>query len=329
MAWNGSGTYTRTNGTNTGAETWQDDAAAGTKILSSRHDTHDEDLATAINACITQNNESKPTADFAPNASATYDLGTASLKWQDLHLSGAATIAGNLVTSKGSDVASATALALGTDGNYFDVTGTTTITSINTVGIGTVVKLHFDDSLTLTHNATDLILPGGANILTNAGDEAEFVEYATGDWRCLNYQKSKLWVIKSADESVNSSTTLQDDDDLQITLAANSDYEIEYMIFVQSASTTPDFKFQFTEPDGVYRGVGVTSAVTSVQIFDESTAATAFSLDANAIEFMKGTIVIETAGAGGVFKLEWAQDTSDATATTVKKGSSLKAVKLA
>jgi hypothetical protein len=37
--------------------------------------------------------------------------------------------------SKGADVASATALALGTDGNYFDVTGTTTITSIGTTGI--------------------------------------------------------------------------------------------------------------------------------------------------------------------------------------------------
>ena len=41
--------------------------------------------------------------------------------------------------SKGSDVASAGALTLGTDGNYFDITGTTTITSIATLGIGTVV----------------------------------------------------------------------------------------------------------------------------------------------------------------------------------------------
>lgn len=92
--------------------------------------------------------------------------------------------------SKGVDVASASALTLGTDGNYFDITGTTAITSISAISVGTVVKLHFDGILTLTHHATDLILPSGANITTAAGDEAEFIEYATGDWRCLNYTKA-------------------------------------------------------------------------------------------------------------------------------------------
>jgi hypothetical protein len=92
--------------------------------------------------------------------------------------------------SKGADVASANALTLGTDGNYFDITGTTAITSIGTLAAGTVVKLHFDGALTLTHHATDLILPGAANITTAAGDEAEFIEYATGDWRCTSYTKA-------------------------------------------------------------------------------------------------------------------------------------------
>ena len=91
--------------------------------------------------------------------------------------------------TKGADVASAATLTLG-DGNYFDITGTTAITAIATKGVGTVVKLHFDAALTLTHNATDLVLPGGENITTAAGDEAEFVEYATGDWRCTNYQEA-------------------------------------------------------------------------------------------------------------------------------------------
>lgn len=90
--------------------------------------------------------------------------------------------------SKGADVASAAALALGTDGNSFDITGTTTITSINTIAVGTYVMLQFDAALTLTHNATDLILPGNANITTAAGDIATFYEYATGDWRCVSYQ---------------------------------------------------------------------------------------------------------------------------------------------
>ena len=103
--------------------------------------------------------------------------------------------------AKGANIASATALTLGTDGNYFDVTGTTTINSINSVSIGTVIKLHFDDVLTLTHNATDLILPGGANITTAAGDEAEFVEYATGDWRCTYYQRANGLPVESVESS--------------------------------------------------------------------------------------------------------------------------------
>lgn len=92
--------------------------------------------------------------------------------------------------SKGSDVASANALVLGSDGNYFDITGVTAILSIGTIGIGTVVILHFDGILTLTHNATDLIMPSGANITTAAGDEAMFVEYDTDDWRCISYTRA-------------------------------------------------------------------------------------------------------------------------------------------
>ena len=93
--------------------------------------------------------------------------------------------------SKGADVASATALVLLTDGNYFDVTGTVTITSFNTTGgPGTQIKLHFIAACTLTHHATDLKLPGGANITTAAGDTAEFIEYAAGDYICTSYTRA-------------------------------------------------------------------------------------------------------------------------------------------
>ena len=88
--------------------------------------------------------------------------------------------------TKGADIASGSALPTPTDGNYNDVTGVLPITSIDTSGvIGTVIKRHFDDVLVLTHHATNLILPGGRNITTYAGYEAEFIEYATGGWRML------------------------------------------------------------------------------------------------------------------------------------------------
>jgi hypothetical protein len=152
---------------------------------------------TVLSSAILNDGSVKMIADFSPNATDTYDLGTAALKWEDLHLNGAATVGGSvhlddgiLFLDKGADVASAGALTLGSDGNYFDITGTTTITSIATKGIGTIVHLHFDGALTLTHDAADLVLPGAADITTAAGDEATFIEYATGDWRCINYQKA-------------------------------------------------------------------------------------------------------------------------------------------
>ncbi len=88
--------------------------------------------------------------------------------------------------SKGADIASASALAPGNDGNYHDVTGTTDIDSINSVGIGTIRRFHFNGSLTINHDVTDLVLPEGQNIDVKAGDELTFIEYQSGDWRLLS-----------------------------------------------------------------------------------------------------------------------------------------------
>ena len=59
--------------------------------------------------------------------------------------------------------------------------------------------------MTLTHDSTDLVLPGGANITTAANDEAEFIEYASGDYRCTSYTKATggpvLIVNNSIDET--------------------------------------------------------------------------------------------------------------------------------
>jgi len=105
-----------------------------------------------------------------------------------------------LLGEKGADVVSEAALfttaSFPTDGDYFDVTGTTSITSIITSGqVGKEVTLHFDGVLTLTHHATDLILPYGLNITTMAGDEITFREYATGDWRLTGQSRPSTSVI--------------------------------------------------------------------------------------------------------------------------------------
>jgi hypothetical protein len=114
----------------------------------------------------------------------------------------------NLDFTKGADIVSATALALGTDGNYFDITGTTTITSIGTWNVGDIVRLHFDGVLTLTHHATNLVLPGGQDIKTAAGDEFTFIEYAAGTWRCLNYQPATGTILRGQGTDIASASPL-------------------------------------------------------------------------------------------------------------------------
>lgn len=73
--------------------------------------------------------------------------------------------------TKGADIASATSMALGTDGNYFDITGTTTIATITGVS-GTEITLQTDGAVQFTDSAT--LDMGGANITSAAGDRFKF-----------------------------------------------------------------------------------------------------------------------------------------------------------
>lgn len=98
-----------------------------------------------------------------------------------------ATVRADLATV-GADIASATTTDLGAvAGSFHHITGTTTITGFGTVSAGICKHLTFDGALTLTHHATSLTLPGGANITTVAGDCAEFVSEGSGNWRCTYY----------------------------------------------------------------------------------------------------------------------------------------------
>lgn len=93
--------------------------------------------------------------------------------------------------AKGADIASATTTDIGAaTGNYVNVTGTTTITGLGTVQAGTRRIVNFTGALTLTHNATSLILPTAANITTAAGDTAVFVSLGSGNWKCVSYDRA-------------------------------------------------------------------------------------------------------------------------------------------
>lgn len=56
--------YVRTDGTRTGGTTWQDARDASVKIRADAHDTHDSDVATALNNRLMKDGGNKPTADI-------------------------------------------------------------------------------------------------------------------------------------------------------------------------------------------------------------------------------------------------------------------------
>jgi hypothetical protein len=91
------------------------------------------------------------------------------------------------------DLASATTTDLGTVTANVRITGTTTITAFGTAASGITRKLRFAGALTLTHNATSLILPGAANITTAAGDTAEAISLGSGNWVVVQYTPAAFW----------------------------------------------------------------------------------------------------------------------------------------
>lgn len=81
MPWSG-GNFSRTNGTYTGTEVWQDVTANVSPpiIESSEHDTHDQDLADGIDACINRDGSTAMTGDLDMGGNDITNLGRASLK---------------------------------------------------------------------------------------------------------------------------------------------------------------------------------------------------------------------------------------------------------
>lgn len=196
MAFNGSGTFVR-------LYSWLTDRNNGVKIQATRMDDEMDGFATGLSNCITKDGQTTITANIPFNNKRLTGLGAATAGSDALNrdtgdgryvqLGGGSTggaMTGQFNYAKGADIASASTTNIATaTGNYVNVTGTTTITALGTVQAGAIRHVRFTGALTITHNATSLILPGGRNILTVAGDIATFVSEGSGNWRLLDYYR--------------------------------------------------------------------------------------------------------------------------------------------
>jgi len=165
MPWNGTGTFSRSNGDKTGATTWQQDAAEPVGIEATRHDTHDQDIATALNNCITKDGQNEPTGHvpwIRKNWWGGTAGGTANARTVTLNPAPAAYAAGMRISS----VIPATN------------TGTTTL-NVNSLGAKDVKQPngsalasgHMPAFAVFEYNGTDFILVNPLNNVALAGDQ--------------------------------------------------------------------------------------------------------------------------------------------------------------
>lgn len=142
-----------------------------------------------------------------------------------------------------------------------------------------------------------------------------------------------LTVTKTADQSVTSSTALVNDTALSVTVAANATYQLmDCVLFYNGAAQgTADLKFQFTGPAGSTLNMTALAFPTSGgfggTVFSGITGLSATRTagtngSSNTLPaLLYGTLV--TTATAGTFQLQWAQNTSNATATIIKAGSVL------
>jgi hypothetical protein len=142
----------------------------------------------------------------------------------------------------------------------------------------------------------------------------------------------RLWdgwtnVIKAADESVASSTAVQNDDELFFTATSGAVYQVElWLVYANAAGAAPDLKIDLGEDAtarGAFESIGLSTAdaAAATQFLANQTATATFGTAATK---RMASISGNHAGNGGTFRLRWAQNTSNGTATIVYAGSLLR-----
>lgn len=137
--------------------------------------------------------------------------------------------------------------------------------------------------------------------------------------------------IKSANESVTSSITLQNDDHLFAPVTANTDYWVWCVIFYAGPTTNGDLQLKWSAPSGatfdwISDGIGsaATSSVTTLSRNAQglaNTPAPGTITGTDICALVKG--ILRIGGTAGTLQLQWAQLASSATAVTVYADSTL------
>ena len=192
MSRNGSGVY------NLVTNSWNP-ATAGVSATPTDWQALINDVASALTQSVSADGQTPITGNLNMGGNRLTNLAAGvatgqSLRWEQLFDQGVE-----------QDVASAATTDIGIqNSNFLRITGTTSITSFGTNYRGPRF-VRFGGILTLTHNATTLILPTGANITTAAGDRAIITPIGNpaSGWQVLAYQKADGTALVSVNDLLN------------------------------------------------------------------------------------------------------------------------------
>lgn len=159
-------------------------------------------------------------------------------------------------------------------------------------------------------------------------------------WRDnLNALDDRIRIVrKTAIESVASSTTLQNDDHLFFTAVAGQNYRFRCVLFVTNSGTQlADLKVAFTFPAGTMTfGVNAldtaatspigSANMTAIPSATSGTSTIAVAAGSDNVTIIEGFFVCTT---GGTVQLQWAQNTSQASATSLNVNSYIEYIRQA
>ncbi|MEW2578336.1 hypothetical protein [Streptomyces syringium] len=210
--------------------------------------------------------------------------------------------------------------------------------------LATVASVNSDGTVVTTDGITARRLESYRSPVVN--DQIVITISGSGNWLAAGRTAAAadsvgttLFARKTADTARTSTTTSADDPHLSVPVSASATYTVDGLI-VYNTPQAADFKFQFAAPSGATQlwspwaisddsDVNAGGTVGRIRTGTSTGAATQLGVLATVNVTCRPVGLIRTSATAGTVVVQWAQGTSNASATTVVTDSWIKLQRVA
>lgn len=198
------------------------------------------------------------------------------------------------------------------------------------------LNTHLRDNLLETAPAKvttqgDMIYATGANAITRLAKGTKFQQLQMNSGATApQWGAAVQHALKTSNETVTSSATLQDDNELLVPVGTNEKWIFE--VFLICPAMTPTIDIAFSGPSGSSGQYGVIKSQggsPDVIVQRDLTSETSLGNVSGSVTTFYVWGMIATAGSAGNLTLRWAQTSSNASAATIAAGSMMRATRVA